>query len=46
MHDGTHVIFFSLEQFLAKLATEPEDFLILLIKLVIDEAEAAETWPG
>ena len=45
MHDGTHVVLFSLEQFLSKLATEFEDFLILLIKLVSDEVEVAETRP-
>ena len=46
MHDGTHVVLFSPEQFLSKLATEFEDFLILLIKLVSDEVEVAETRPG
>jgi len=43
---GTRVVFLLLNQFSAKLPTEAEVFLILLIKLVGGEAVPGETRPG
>ncbi|KAH9013194.1 hypothetical protein EDB84DRAFT_1533406 [Lactarius hengduanensis] len=43
---GTRVVFLLLKQFSSNLSTEAEVFLMLLIKIVAGEVEAAEARPG
>ncbi|SRR6266702_1670494 len=43
---GTRVVFLLLKQFSSELSTEAEVFLMLLIKIVAGEVEAAEARPG